>query len=408
MKTADTSERQAGGFQCATPEEIQRHLILFDFGQEITTQFHMNNVPAALDIAFVKDGRAHLLDPAHGPEPPPLRAHGIVPLRHRGARRLLREPGHPAGRGAAGGARGRPLTGVHGPETHGARHKRGLRAAFALTSAFLVVEAAVGLWTGSLSLLADAAHMLVDAGGLLLSLFAVWFAERPAPPEKTYGYYRVEILAALVNGVVLCLLAVGILVKAYERLWHPQPVPGGPVLAVAVVGLGVNLVSMRLLHAGAAESLNVRSAYLEVLGDAASSAAVIVAGAVILLTGWSIADPIASAAIALFILPRTWSLLRQAVNVLLEAAPAHIDVAQIEAVLAGAAGVRRVHDLHVWTLTSGREAMSAHVVVAPDAAPDRILDALHVILHTRFGIDHTTIQIETEPAPLIQITSPRT
>ena len=294
---------------------------------------------------------------------------------------------------------------VHG--THGARHKQGLRAAFALTAAFLLVEAAVGFWTGSLSLLADAAHMLVDAGGLLLSLFAVWFAERPAPPEKTYGYYRVEILAALVNGVVLCLLALAILVKAYERLGHPQPVPGGPILAVAVVGLGVNLLSMRLLHAGAAESLNVRSAYLEVLGDAVSSAAVIVAGAVILLTGWSIADPIASAAIALFILPRTWSLLRQAVNVLLEAAPAHIDVAQIEAVLAGAAGVRRVHDLHVWTLTSGREAMSAHVVVSPDAAPDRILDALHVILHTRFGIDHSTIQVETEPASLIQITSPR-
>ena len=297
---------------------------------------------------------------------------------------------------------------MHGPETHGARHKRGLRAAFALTSAFLIIEAGVGLWTGSLSLLADAAHMLVDAGGLLLSLGAVWFAERPAPPEKTYGYYRVEILAALVNGVVLCLLAVGILVKAYERLWHPQPVPGGPILAVAVVGLGVNLISMRLLHAGAAESLNVKSAYLEVLGDAASSAAVIVAGAVILITGWSIADPIASAAIALFILPRTWTLLRQAVNVLLEAAPAHLDMAQIEAALVGAQGVRRVHDLHVWTLTSGREAMSAHVVVAPDATADKILDALHIILHTRFGIDHTTIQIETEPAPLIQITSPRT
>jgi cobalt-zinc-cadmium efflux system protein len=206
--------------------------------------------------------------------------------------------------------------------------------------------------------------------------------------------------------VVLCLLAAGILVKAYERFWHPQPVPGGPVLAVAVAGLAVNLASMRLLHAGASESLNVRSAYLEVLGDAASSVAVIVAGTVILLTGWVVADPIASAAIALFILPRTWSLLRQAVNVLLEAAPAHLNVAQIEAALVEAEGVRRVHDLHVWTLSSGREAMSAHVVVAPETQGDRILDALHVILHTRFGIDHTTIQIETEPSPLIQI-SPR-
>ena len=294
---------------------------------------------------------------------------------------------------------------MHAHGSHG-HHKRSLFAAFTLTALFLIVEAAVGLWTGSLSLLADATHMLVDAGGLLLSLGALWFAERPAPPEKTYGYYRVEILAALVNGVVLCLLAAGILVKAYERFWHPQPVPGGPVLAVAVAGLAVNLISMRVLHAGASESLNVRSAYLEVLGDAASSAAVIVAGAVILLTGWTVADPIASAAIALFILPRTWALLRQAVNVLLEAAPAHLNVAQIEAALVATAGVRRVHDLHVWTLSSGREAMSAHVVVAPDAPGDRILDALHVILHTRFGIDHTTIQIETEPSPLIQI-SPR-
>jgi cobalt-zinc-cadmium efflux system protein len=291
---------------------------------------------------------------------------------------------------------------VHARETHGSRHKHRLRAALALTAAFLIVEAATGLWTGSLSLLADAAHMLVDAGGLLLSLLAVWFAERPATPEKTYGYYRVEILAALVNGVVLCLLAAGILVEAYERVRHPPAVPGGPMLAVAGVGLAVNLVSARLLHAGAAESLNVRGAYLE-----ASSAAVVVAGAVILWTGWSIADPVASAAIALLILPRTWTLLRQAVNVLLEAAPAHLDVTEIEAALRGAAGVRRVHDLHVWTLTSGREAMSAHVVAGPDAAPDRILEELHVILHARFGIDHTTIQVETEPQPLLQITSPR-
>ncbi len=296
---------------------------------------------------------------------------------------------------------------MHGHASHGGHHAGGLRAAFGLTAGFLLVEAAVGFWTGSLSLLADATHMLVDAGGLLLSLAAVWFAERPAPPEKTYGYYRVEILAALVNGVVLCLLAAGILLKAYERFWHPHPVPGLPVVAVAAAGLAVNLLSMRLLHKGAAQSLNVRAAYLEVLGDAVSSAAVIVAGAVILFTGWSLADPIASAAIALFILPRTWTLLRQAVNVLLEAAPAHLDVAQIEQALVGAHGVKRVHDLHVWTLTSGREAMSVHVVVGADVSADRILEQLHVILHTRFGIDHTTIQVETEPAPLIQITSPR-
>jgi len=294
---------------------------------------------------------------------------------------------------------------VHDRHTHSSRHKHRLRAALALTAGFAAIEVAGAFWTGSLSLLADAAHMLVDTCGLLLSLLALWFAERPATPAKTYGYYRVEILAALVNGVVLCLMAVAILFKAYERILAPTPVPGGPMLAVASAGLVVNLISMRLLRPGAGESLNVRGAYLEVLGDAASSAAVIVAAGVILFTGWTIADPLASIAIALLILPRTWSLLRQAVNILLEGAPPHLDVTEIEAAMREAQGVRRVHDLHVWTLTSGREAMSAHVVVDPDAPGDRILDALHVILHARFGIDHTTIQIEREPS-LIQITSP--
>ncbi|HUM15677.1 MAG TPA: cation diffusion facilitator family transporter [Candidatus Nitrosotalea sp.] len=293
---------------------------------------------------------------------------------------------------------------MHDRHTHGSLHKRRLLAVFGLTAAFLVVEAAVGLWTGSLSLLADATHMLVDAGGVLLSLLAVWFAERPATPAKTYGYYRVEILAALVNGVVLCVMAIAILVATYERMWQPPHVPGGPILAVAFLGLVVNLASLWLLHAGAHESLNVRSAYLEVLGDAVSSGVVIVAGAVILLTGWMWADPVAGALIALFILPRTWALLRQAVNILLEGAPPHLDVREIEDAMAAAPAVRRVHDLHVWTLTSGREAMSAHVVVEAGAPSDKILEDLHLILHARFGIDHTTIQIETEPAPLIQIT----
>ncbi len=293
---------------------------------------------------------------------------------------------------------------MHSRHTHGSRHKRRLLGVFGLTSAFLLIEAAVGLWTGSLSLLADATHMLVDAGGVLLSLLAVWFAERPATPDKTYGYYRVEILAALVNGVVLCVMAIAILVATYERAWQPPHVPGGPILAVAVLGLAVNLLNLRLLHRGAGESLNVRSAYLEVLGDAVSSGLVIVAGVIILLTGWVIADLVAGALIALFILPRTWALLRQAVNVLLEGAPAHLDVKEIEDALRSAPAVRRVHDLHVWTLTSGREAMSAHVVVEAGAPSDKILEELHLVLHARFGIDHTTIQIETEPAPLIQIT----
>src|SRR6266849_1531884 len=211
----------------------------------------------------------------------------------------------------------------------------------------MVIQVVSGWWTGSLALLADAAHLFVDAAGVGLSLLAVWFAERPATPEKTYGYYRVEILAALLNGVVLCVLALVILFAA------------------------------RLLHAGAGESLNVRSAYLEVLGDALSSAAVIAAAGIILLTGWTTADALASAAIGLLILPRTVSLLRQAVNVLLEGVPPHLDLGKIETALLAATGVRRVHDLHVWTLTSGREAMSAHVVVEPGTPADKILEELH-------------------------------
>lgn len=293
---------------------------------------------------------------------------------------------------------------MHHRHTHSSRHKYRLWAVLGLSASFMVVQVVVGWWTNSLALLADAAHLFVDTAGVGLSLLAVWFAERPATAEKTYGYYRVEILAALVNGVVLCVLALVILFEAWERLGTRHEVAAGPVLLVAVAGLGVNLVAAWLLHAGAGESLNVRSAYLEVLGDALSSAAVIAAAIVILVTGWTLADALASAAIGLMILPRTYALLKQAVNVLLEGVPAHLDLAEIEEALRGAAGVKRVHDLHVWTLTSGREAMSAHVEVERGTPPARVLDDLHLILHARFGIDHTTIQIETQAPALLQIT----
>jgi cobalt-zinc-cadmium efflux system protein len=275
-----------------------------------------------------------------------------------------------------------------------------------LTAGYLVVEV-VGAWlTGSLALLADAGHMLADSGGLGLALFATWIAARPPTPAKTYGYYRAEILAALVNSLVLLAVAAAILYEAYQRLRAPPDVLAGPMLVVAALGLGVNLVSAWLLHKGATTSLNVRGAYLEVLNDALSSLAVLVAAAVTLLTGWFLADPLASAAIALLIVPRTWSLLRQAVNVLLEGVPPHLELAAIERAITEVAGVRRVHDLHVWTLTSGREAMSAHVVVDDVGDSERLLDALHAVLHARFGIDHTTIQLETEPPALIQIKAP--
>ena len=296
---------------------------------------------------------------------------------------------------------------MHSHHTHASRHKGRLQAVLALTVSFLGVELAFALWTGSLSLLADAVHLLADVGGVLLSLVAIWFAERPATATKTYGYYRVEILAALINGVALCVLGLFILWRAYERLWMPPAVPGGPLMAVALGGLIVNLVCLRLLHPGAHESLNVRGAYLEVLGDALSSGAVLAAGAVIALTGWAYADPIAAAVIGFLILPRTATLLSQAVNVLLEGVPPHLDLGEIERAMAAVPGVRRVHDLHVWTLTSGREAMSAHVVAGAPVEADRLLQDLHLVLHARFGIDHTTIQIETEAPLLVQITPGR-
>jgi cobalt-zinc-cadmium efflux system protein len=295
---------------------------------------------------------------------------------------------------------------AHDRATAATRSRPVLALTLALTCGFLVVELVAGFWTGSLALLADAGHMLTDAGALALALFATWIAARPPTPAKTYGYYRAEILAALVNALVLLVVAGVILTEAWQRLREPVPVLAGPMAVVAALGLGVNLLCARLLHRGAAASLNVRAAYLEVLSDALSSLAALVAAGVILATGWSGADAVASAAIALLIVPRTWSLLRQAVNVLLEGTPPHLALDEIEAAMCAVAGVRRVHDLHVWTLTSGREAMSAHVVVDDVRDSERLLGALHALLHARFGIDHTTVQLETEPPPVVQIKGP--
>jgi cobalt-zinc-cadmium efflux system protein len=290
-------------------------------------------------------------------------------------------------------------------ETAAARSRGALIAALALTGGYMVVELAGAVLTGSLALLADAAHMLTDVGGLALALFAIWVGARPPTPAKTYGYYRAEILAALVNGLVLLGLAVLILVEAWERLLHPREVLGAPMLAIGALGLVVNLVGAWLLHRDAAHSLNVRAAYLEVLSDAVSSLGVLVAAAVVLVSGWTAADALVSVGIALFIVPRTWRLLRQAVNVLLEGVPAHLELPAIEEAMMEVPGVVRVHDLHVWTLTSGREAMSAHVVVQDVRESERLLEALHAVLHARFGIDHTTIQLEAEPPAVLRIKS---
>ena len=296
---------------------------------------------------------------------------------------------------------------AHGAHVTAAGRSRGvLTATLALTGGFMLVELIGAFVTGSLALFADAGHMFTDTAGLALALFAIWVAARPPTPAKTYGYFRAEILAALVNALLLLIVAGAIAVEAYERVRAPHDVRGVPMLVIAAVGLAVNVVAAWLLHAHAGHSLNVRAAYLEVLTDALSSVGVIVASLVIVFTGWTVADPLASGAIALFIVPRTWKLLTQAVNVLLEGTPAHLDLGEIEAAITRVPGVRRMHDLHVWTLTSGREAMSAHVVVQDVRESERLLEALHGVLHVRFGIDHTTIQLEAEPPSVLQIKSP--
>ncbi|WP_439601889.1 cation diffusion facilitator family transporter [Devosia sp.] len=277
----------------------------------------------------------------------------------------------------------------------GARHRKSLVWALALTTTFLVVEV-IGAWiSGSLALLADAAHMLTDAGGLALALFAIWFAARPPSPSKTFGYLRAEVLAALINAVVLLLLAVYILYEAYQRIFAPPEVLSTPMLIVAVVGLVVNLISMRLLAAGSEESLNLKGAYFEVLADMLGSIGVIASALIIMFTGWTLADPIIGAAIGVFIVPRTWALLKHSVNILLEGTPIGFDLAGLERALRALPGVVDTHDLHVWTITSGIDAMSGHLVVADDADQQAVLVAARTALHEDFGIDHTTIQIET-------------
>jgi cobalt-zinc-cadmium efflux system protein len=293
----------------------------------------------------------------------------------------------------------------HGPHDRGTasgNYLGRLAWTLVLTTTVLVVEVIGGLWTGSLALLADAGHMLTDVGGLVLSLLAVWFARRPPSASNTYGYYRMEILAALANGLVLFGVAAVILYEAYRRLWAPPEILAGRMLVIAVVGLGANLAGMWLLHGGASESLNVRGAYLEVLADALGSVGVILAAVIIQITGNPLVDPVVSAGIGMFILPRTWGLMRQAIHVLMEGVPPHLDPPAIEGAIQASHGVRAVHDLHVWTLTSGRDALSAHVHVDDLADGRHVLGDLQQLLHDRFGIEHVTIQLESD-APLLQI-----
>lgn len=284
--------------------------------------------------------------------------------------------------------------GTGGSATAGYRSR--LTWALVLTTTYMVAEVIGGLVTGSLALLADAAHMLTDAGGLALALFAIHIGARPATPQKTYGYLRAEILSALLNAVVLLVLTVYILYEAYQRFRNPPEILSGPMLAVAIVGLVVNLISMRLLAGGASESLNVKGAYFEVLSDMLGSLGVIAAALLMMWTGWTLADPIIGAGIGLFIVPRTWTLLKQAVHILMEGAPSGIDAQVLENELAAIPGVVAVHDLHVWTITSGFDAMSCHLVVDDMLNGRDILRDARRRMKERFGIDHVTIQVEDD------------
>jgi cobalt-zinc-cadmium efflux system protein len=275
-----------------------------------------------------------------------------------------------------------------------AAHRGRLAAVFVVTVAVLVVEVVGAALSGSLALLADAGHMLADAAGIGLALLAIGFAARPASPQRTFGYYRVEILAAVVNAVLLFGVAGFVLVEAWRRLTDPPEVASGLMLGVAAVGLVANAVSIWLLRRGQAESLNLRGAYLEVWGDLLGSVAVLVAAGVIAGTGFQAADPIASALIGVLILPRTWRLLRDAVDVLLEAAPKGVDLAEVRRHLLEAPGVADVHDLHAWTITSGLPVLSAHVVVDRDADAGAVLDGLAACLSGHFDIEHSTFQLE--------------
>ena len=282
---------------------------------------------------------------------------------------------------------------AHGTTASASRDR--LVAVFALTATIFVVELVGGLVSNSLALLADAGHMFTDVAGIGLALLAIWFAGRPANGGRTFGYLRLEILAAVVNAVLLFGVSAFILFEAWRRLSDPPEIATGLMLVVALVGLAANAVSLFLLRKAQGESLNMRGAYLEVMGDFAGSAAVIVAAIVIALTGWTPADAAASAVIGLLIIPRTWSLLRDAVDVLLEATPKGMALDEVRSHILEAAGVADVHDLHAWTITSGLNVVSAHVVLEEGADPPTVLDELCRCLSGDFDIDHSTFQLES-------------
>jgi cobalt-zinc-cadmium efflux system protein len=275
------------------------------------------------------------------------------------------------------------------------RHAGSLRAAIAIGVVLLVVELVAGIAANSLALLADAGHAFADVTGIAFSLVAIRLASRPPTDTRSFGLRRLEIVAAAANSVLLLLIAIFIAIEAVRRFLAPPEVQGGIVIAIAAIALVANGFSLRLLAPGQRESLVVRGAYLEVAGDLFGSAAVLIAGLVIVVTGWYQADAVASLVVAILIVPRTVTLLRDSIDVLLEATPKGIDMADVERHIREAPGVVDVHDLHAWTITSGINVVSAHVVLGEDAKPGDILDHLALCLSADFDINHSTFQLET-------------
>jgi cobalt-zinc-cadmium efflux system protein len=272
---------------------------------------------------------------------------------------------------------------------------RRLSVVLVLTTVYMFAEVVGALWTGSLALLADAGHMFTDVAALALALTAVWFGSRPATSRKTFGYYRLEIIAALVNGVALVVISIFIFYGAYGRWLEPPVIRSGPMIIVASGGLIINLVCAWILHARHEVDLNMRGAWLHVMGDALGSVAAILAGVCMSLFGWYSADAVFSVLISLLIIWGSVRLIRESTNVLLEGTPAHINLAAVEDAILDTTGVADVHDLHVWTITSGRDALSAHVIHATSISQTDLLRELRAKLHDRFGVDHLTIQMET-------------
>jgi cobalt-zinc-cadmium efflux system protein len=276
------------------------------------------------------------------------------------------------------------------------QNRRDLTITLAITATYCLVEFVGGILTNSLALMSDAGHMIADVGALGISLFALQLSQRPPTASKTFGYHRVEILAAFVNGLALWLIVGLIFREAYQRLFDPPVVRSVGMIIIAAVGLVINLIGMLVLHRSQAESLNVRAAFVHVLGDALGSVGAIVAGIVMLASEWYLADPLVSIGIGVLILYSSWGIVRESVDILMQGTPREMRLEDIEQCLLGIKGVCQVHDLHVWTLTSGRYLLSVHLVVAGDDEQRAIIGAAQVRLRERFGIGHTTVQVDPE------------